>query len=74
MLFDGESEDSRPAVRGQGENDRLISLRQFEAREILGVLGATLPKNFFAALLEREAATIVDGTGEARDGDLVITD
>ena len=36
-----------------------FSLRLFEAREISGVLGVTLPKNFVAAVLERVAATIL---------------
>ena len=33
-----------------------FSLRRFEAREISGLLGATLPKDFFAAVLELVAA------------------
>src|SRR6266850_1465402 len=34
-----------------------FNLRRFEVREISVVLGATLPKDFFAAVLERVAAT-----------------
>jgi hypothetical protein len=36
-----------------------LSLRQFEVREISRVLRAALPKNFFAALLERVASAIL---------------